>query len=484
MCIRDSPQADGPCGQCAGAKKLPCAVCHGNQIPCEGCHASGEVEAWIEVFREPRSTVVVHPMGAAARAHPRVSDAADFETEPSRWPDTLQFDSGPRGATNVAEGLLPKLAPHERVVSTRLQRFQTVTHLVTYGTATTTGVVPVSGAPLAVGASADWRPANLRRLVVWGSLAVCLAASAVAAWAHLSSHTWYQRAPHPQVVGALAVVVAVALARTLAGLALRPQARTPLRLLVPAGALMLAVGATALVVVKSRPRASGVEAALGRGDLARAALEADALRLGRDRATGESVLDDLHLRRVRAASGDLAAMRAEALRPWFTEGARSTAYRRVAEAITAAMDATPDDADALSSLADQAQPFSGALRELGLRRASMARARACVARADAVCAREHTNAAVQHGADPSETTPVLDAAVARMADAVRAKAAEAESTRDPVERAQRYEAAVALADRYATLGRAPVSPSPFELRDRLSRAMADRDAAARRAQRR
>ena len=167
--------AGAACKQCDGAKKLPCAECQGARLPCAECQSSGEVTAWLEVERSTRPVVIVHPMGAAARAHPAVSEVADFDREPSRFVAARVEDTGERPAGAAPAELLPaRLEPGERVVTTRIQRFQAVRSLVTYGTALAAGVVVVGGSPSEVEPGADWRPIELRRHLTLAFGAVAL----------------------------------------------------------------------------------------------------------------------------------------------------------------------------------------------------------------------------------------------------------------------------------------------------------------------
>ncbi len=470
------------CRQCAGQKKLPCGACRGGKIDCGECKGAGEVEAWLEVERETRSTVCVHPMGAAARAHPRVSEAADFDTEPSKWPDIMVEDTGVRPPGELVAGIAPKLASSERVVKTRTQRFQSLAFAVTYGTALSTGVVHVGGAPLEVSLASDWRPASLRRAVVAVGALVMLAVAALGSTSFTASHPWYSRMGHGPALLALACVTALVGAALLSGLTLTSRARTPLRVMVPAGALMLLAGATTLLVTRDRPRASDAREALTRGDIARASLEADALRaLGLDRAEGESILDQIHLKSLRDAAPDVSRMAAIAGEPWFGGAARASAVEALTHAIERAAEApaTRTDADALTRLADVAQRFSPPLRERLLRDAAMSRADGCAGRGELLCAREQTTAALQHGADPSAVAPLLQRAQERARANLRARVTAADEARDPAARVAALTQALELTEAWVRSGAEAPSPTPLELRDRLSRAQAEvaRDAA-------
>lgn len=467
---RDAKGAE--CGQCAGQKKLPCGACRAGQVDCDECHAAGEVEAWLEVERSTRQVVCVHPMGSAARAHPRVSEAADFDGDPARWPDALVEDTGMRAPGELAAGLAPKLPPSERVVATRVQRFQSVVHLVTYATALSTGVVQVGGTPLEASPTADWRPAELRRIVTRAGAVGALVAALAVSLSYGARHPWYAQTGHTPAVVGLACALALAGAWVLSGLTLAPRARSPLRLGVPAGALMLLVGATAMVLARDRPRASGALAALERGDLARASLEADALRaLDVDRAAGESVLDQVHLRALRAAAPDTARMAAIARAPWYRDAARAQAVNLVVAALErdAAAPATRSDPDALARVADQAQAFSPPLRERLLRDAAMARAGACAERADGRCVREQTTAALQRGADPAQTATLLRRAHARMREVFQGLIAQSEAHGDHAARERALTEALTLSEAYTALTREETSPTAAEVRERLTR---------------
>jgi hypothetical protein len=470
------------CRQCAGQKKLPCGACKGGKVDCTGCRGAGEVEAWLEVETERRTTVCVHPMGSAARAHPRVSEPADFDVEPSRWPDVMVEDTGVRPPGELVAGLAPKLSPRERVVSTRTQRFQTVVYVVTYGTALSTGMVQVGGAPLEVSAASDWRPAELRRIVTAVGAAAMLAAAALSTLSFNGSHAWYARTGHGPMLVGMGCATALVGATLLSGLTLASRARSPLRVMVPAGALMLLAGATALLVTRDRPRASDARASLLRGDVARASLEADALRaLDIDRTAGEAILDDVHLSALRAASPDVTRMAAELARPWYQPAVRAQGAATFTTALDAASRAAPtrDDPDALARLADVARADAPPVRERLLREAAMLRAGASAGRGDLNATRDQTTTALQHGADPSVVAPILERARARALENLRAKVTEADEAREPTQQVTALEAALAIAEQYALLGREAPSPTPMELRDRLShvRSEIERDAA-------
>lgn len=470
------------CRQCAGQKRLPCGACRGGKIDCDGCRGAGEVEAWLEVEAEKRQVVCVHPMGTAARAHPRVSEVSDFDADPSRWPDAMVEDTGVRPPGELAAGLAPKLSPRERVVATRTQRFQTVVYVLTYATALSTGIVHVSGAPLDASVVSDWRPAELRRIVTAVGAAVMLAAAVLATLSFNASHAWYGRTGHAPVIVAVACVTALVGAALLSGLTLAPRARSPLRVGVPAGALMLLAGGLTLLVTRDRPRASDAREALVRGELARASLEADALRsLGIDRTAGEAILDDLHMRALRASAPDVSRMAASAAEPWYQPALRAQAVASLSTAIerAAELPATRRDPEALMRLADVARPYAPPLRERLLREVAMLRAEACAGRGELNCTRDQTTAALQHGADPTAVAPLLQRAGERARENLRARVAEADAAADAAHRVAALEAALAISEQYAQLGREAPSPTPSELRERLAaaRAEAERDAA-------
>ncbi len=130
-------------------------------------------------------------------------------------------------------------------------------------------------------------------------------------------------------------------------------------------------------------------------------------------------------------------------------------------------------------LADLARPYAPPLRERLLRDAAMLRADGCAARGELNCTRDQTTAALQHGADPGAVAPLLQRAGERARENLRARVAEAEEATDAAHRVTALEAALAISEQYAQLGREPPSPTPSELRDRLAEARndAEREAA-------
>jgi len=466
------------CAQCGGMKKLPCGECKSGQLPCTGCKGAGEVTAWLEVERSTRTAACVHPMGAAARAHPNVSDPADFDLDPSRFVATRVEDTGARPPGDAPRELLPAgLKPDERVVSTRVQRFQTVRCLVTYGTALATGVVPVGGSPPEVDGTADWRPIELRRNVTLAFGAVAVGVGVFLAAGNASRHAWYAQGAQGPTLVALAVALSLASTFTLAGLLLAPPARTPMRLWVPAGALMLLTGALALVASRGRPRAAHAQASFDAGDLARAALEADALRaLDVDRAAGEAILDRVHLRRLtRAATPEAKA--ASAREPWYRDESRQEARRAVATSIEQAA-AGADDARA-TALADLAREFAPPLRERLLRDAALRRAGACAEAGDGRCVRDETTRALEHGAEPAQTDPLLVRGRARCAESLRALVARADAANTPTTQAAALRDAIARSEGCTALTQEPTAPTADALRARLTAAEARAAAEAR-----
>jgi len=456
------------CPGCGGAKKTPCDACKGGQVECGGCRGTGEVTAWLEVERSTRPVVSVHPMGAAARAHPRVSDPADFDLDPSRWAATRTEDTGVRAPDDAPRELAPaQLKASERAVSTRVQRFQTVRCLVTYGTALATGVVPVSGSAPEVDATADWRPIELRRNVVLvvGAAALGVGLFLASGWA--SRHAWYAQSGHLPAVAALAAALALAFTLTVSGLLLHGQARTVTRVWVPAGALMLLTGAIALLTSRDRPRPAHARASLDAGDVARAALEADALRaldLDLDRAAGEAILDQVHLRALtRAASPEAMAVSARA--PWYQASVREEAQRAVVAAIERA--AAGADEARVTALADLAREFAPPLRERLLREGSLRRAGACAEAGEGRCVRDETTRALVHGAEPAQTDPLLRRGRERCAESLRALVTSADTARAAEEQAARLRPAVARSEGCTALTQEPTAPTVEALRERL-----------------
>lgn len=454
------------CAQCGGTKKLPCAACKAGQIPCATCNETGEVIAHLDVQRDTRKVVCVFPMGAAARAHPRVTEVEDFDLDPSCYVATRVEDTGMRPPGEIPHELLPtRLKAHERVVASRLQRFQATRCLVVYGTALATGVVPVAGSPPEVDATADWRPIELRRNVTLVFAAVTLALGIFFGVSHTSRHPWYAQGEHTTLLLALSGALALATTVTFAGMLLAKPARTPMRTWVPAGAQVLLAGALALTLSRARPRAAHASASLDAGDLVRAALEADALRaLDIDRDAGESILDRVRLRRL-AQAPTLDSKATVARGRWYREAYRREAYRAMATAIEEAS-GSADDAR-LEALASLAREFAPPLQERLLRDVALRRARRCAEEGDGQCTRTETLRALQHGAEPSQTDPLLVRARARCAESFRVLIARVDGAAEPAVRAEALRAAIARSEGCTALTREPTTPPVEVLRTRL-----------------
>lgn len=467
--------AQGECPQCAGTKRVPCGTCDGGQTECGECKGAGQVTAWLDVERSTRQIVCVHPMGAAARAHPGVMEAPDFDVEPARWPAPLVEDTGPRGANDLPRPLLPtSLKTDERVVSSRVQRFQSVRTLVTYATAVATGVVPVGGTPPEVDPTADWRPFELRRATGAVLALVIVGGATLLAWAWVTRHPWYAQAGHADVFVAVACAAAVAVAVTVAGMLLTGAARTPMRVWVPAGMAMLLVGAMALVLRADRPRRAHAEAAFARGDLRAARVEADALRsLDIDRAAGEALLDRVHLRETQAPGRTLDARVAEVRARWYTPALAAEARRAVTTALEQRAAEASRDAAELTRLAELARELSPPLRERLLRDAAMLRARVCAEAGDGRCTRDETTHALEHGADPGDVAPMLQRVRERAQQRFHEAATAAEGAHEPRDRVEKLRAAVEASEGLTLLTQEPTAPTVDVLRERLLRAEAD-----------
>ncbi len=210
-----------------------------------------------------------------------------------------------------------------------MQVFVTRTHRFRIYSAFIHGVIDVTGSPAVVSPSSDPRPLA-RRLRLLGGLAVCgVVVSGVLVGWYSSRHTWYVRNGDQGVLflfGAGASAAAVLLAGVLL---MRARSWSAVRVGVPSGAVALMAIGFAIAWGHARPSLAAARAALDRGDIDAARLEANALiALGNDPEGGRRVLDDEHLQRIGKA-----ATAAEARRlldeSWHFNDSREVAVSRL-----------------------------------------------------------------------------------------------------------------------------------------------------------
>jgi hypothetical protein len=411
-------------------------------------------------------------MGAAARAHPSVASVDDFDAPPSSWPDVLAGDSGLGPPTVLAAELRPRLDPAERTVAARVQRLKSIVHLVESATLFGRGIVHVSGSPLTVSSVSNWRPLGLRRAAVLVTAAVSFAAALLYGLTYDTRHAWYAHLGHGMLVLAIGVLLAASVTATVSGITLGGRARTPMRVWVPAGAMMLLLGALALRVTRDRPRATHARASLESGDVTSAALEADALRsLDIDRAAGDALLDTLHLRELRSVS-DVDRVLVLANAPWASSDARAEARRMAVAALERRAETliASGDADAMATLVDRARPISAVTSERLMRASALVKARRCAELGDGECTRARCRDVLEHGGDAHETAPILRRATERVAERFRDAVVRADAVRAPRERIAALRDALSRSEDLTTLTREQTTPGASELRDRIARA--------------
>jgi hypothetical protein len=473
---RGTDASGSECIQCAGSKKILCARCHGDQVPCVDCESLGEVEAWLEVERTTRQDVCVHPMGAAARSHPRVQEIANFDEDPARWPNPRIDDTRTSDMADISRELYPALKPNERSVMARVQRFQAIAHTVTYATALGSGLVLVTGTPLEVSQTSHWKPLELRRTVTWMVALVGFGCALAFALSYPRFHPWYARVGSVTALTILCVGVACAASVAIYGSLLAARARTPMRQWVPAAVVVLLMGAIAVLLSRAQPRISSARASLQRGDLLAGRIECEALRESNtDRAAAEQMLDAIHQQELTAAHDNLPRLVTIAQQRWYSTSAQTRARAWVTTTVDALAHRTISPS-AREEIARIVRPVDAALSEKIQRDVYVSRALACAEAGDGVCAREQVNHALEHGANPSETESVLRVAQERLFARFRTVATRAmlnePSTLHDVEEA------IVLSSQCTLYTNEATSPSIEVLRTQLARIVAHTDSDA------
>ncbi len=81
------------CQNCSGRGDRKCSNCANGRVDCLDCGVTGRVYASLEIVESRRDQVRVHPRNAAASAHVRVDDVADFDAGPNSWVNELEDDN-------------------------------------------------------------------------------------------------------------------------------------------------------------------------------------------------------------------------------------------------------------------------------------------------------------------------------------------------------------------------------------------------------
>jgi hypothetical protein len=128
-----------------------------------------------------------------------------------------------------------------------------------------------------------------------------------------------------------------------------------------------------------------------------------------------------------------------------------------------------DDAR-ITALADLAREFAPPLRERLLREGALRRAGASAASGDGRCVRDETTRALEHGAEPAQTDPLLRQGRTRCAESLRALVAQADAARVAAERVARLRPAIARSEGCTALTQEPTDPTVESLRQRMQAA--------------
>lgn len=312
------------CVHCRGRGTQKCTSCRAGRVPCRPCQATGRITAWLALERKVRTPVAVHPRNAAARIHPRLDEPDDFDA--GTWPTRLTADTGAHANLAVPPPLAIPLNPREeRVVCARRQTFGTDVHQFTFTTPVGGGRVDVAGEPPRVSPASRW--GGLRTRLIMAALVAGLAMVGVYGLyeAYVAQHAWYAR--HGDGValigfgGASACLFGLALA---CGLVSR-AARSWFAVGMCGGAAAAFELGVVLACTYDQPSVAVAERELAAGQVVAAREEAQAvIDLHRDPVGGGAVLDELHLRQIRAQR-TVSALAAKLAEPWHGSGPRGDA---------------------------------------------------------------------------------------------------------------------------------------------------------------
>ncbi|NUO48322.1 MAG: hypothetical protein HOV80_05645 [Polyangiaceae bacterium] len=139
------------CPACGGVGKVgwqTCATCAGWK----------RVHAWLDVQRSVRQVICVHPRTAGASVHPGLERPKDFDAR--SWSARLLEDTGVRPPrSDIPLELQPRLdLATERLLTTRVQSFETITVRLTFSTLDSEGFIEVAGEPARVAPTSSWKP--------------------------------------------------------------------------------------------------------------------------------------------------------------------------------------------------------------------------------------------------------------------------------------------------------------------------------------
>lgn len=368
------------CEGCTGVGSVVCGSCARGTIKCPTCAGAGLRYSWLRLDVRVSQVVTVEGDEAAILAHDSVRSPADFDVDPKRWKNEMFFDTGADGSVDdVPPTLVPPVdEPHERILKVRLQSFASSVHSVVVQTMLGRSEFQVAGVPPAVMPSSKVAMLRLYRTLVLAVAGGGVWLSVMAKVGHERVHPWFvaHGVGWPMLATALVASGAGVYASSI--LLLSTRAWRPKRL-APAFALVVAfASASALLPRVARPTLERAEAELGRGRIAEARAEAEAVvASGRDAAAGRALLD-----RVVAAELVGAPLESAVARVKSPEFHSADARRDAASAVRARIDAekarlvASGDTAGLFALGDLARPLDPELA----RRLFDAGAEAAVAR--------------------------------------------------------------------------------------------------------
>jgi hypothetical protein len=288
------------------------------------------VRAWLSVRAETRTEIKAHPE-AAAGVHVRLFDPGDFTA--GSWPFDAIED---RAVPSLGDELAPELRPRidsrtERVTHAHVQTFDARWLHIRCATALGEDRFDLGGQRLTFLRSPSWTALRQRRALI-GVASGAMVVAAIVAWAAFRSRdpffAMYGHEEVPLLAALAGGVGAVVLASQLL-MRSAARSRTALRASTATALIGLLVCAGAYVI--DVPTLSSVRAAIARGDLVRAEVEANALCKGGTTDALESARDDLRLARSREVT-DIKTRAAIVREPWHSAQTASVARAEVVAA--------------------------------------------------------------------------------------------------------------------------------------------------------
>lgn len=312
------------CKRCRAAGTVRCADCTGSgAVTCASCHGSGHVLSWLTISQTDHAHVILSPDSAVIAGHPVLAEnrelvpadvAAFAVTEQAVNDGPLAAAGGSEPYRNAEAALvqdhLSRVNPRlERVTRQQYLKLAVVRRDVKYEMCGVAGTLVLSGRDLTPSTTPEALRPVKRRLYAWAGAVVLVAAVlAVIRGSLLGSSAYFDDARGlTGVVTAFGVVLSVP---TFGGLlrAWRGGRRFwPMQSAIKVGliAIGLCAVADAGVGLLTRPSAREVQAALAKGDVARARTVVDALKEQSDDAPSTLDAEDrVRLAESKALKGD------------------------------------------------------------------------------------------------------------------------------------------------------------------------------------